>query len=289
MVSGALLLNPTKTESLSAFFNKRFSKIAVPFITWSVFYLIWRAWLIRDIASLGQGIALFLSGPVYYHLWFMYLIIGLYLVTPILKEYVQRASQETLTYFMVIWAVWVALAFMGWFNIHVGIEIYVVAGYVGYFVGGFYFSRITISRRQMWLLLLIAFLCWIITMLGSYITSVTRSPIDGYFYDYFSPPIVVMAICTFLLVRNLPDERIARLPETTRNAIIYVAEASFKIYLIHAFILDILNSHQLRIALNDPTHISPLIGIPLDLVLTLVLCLVVIAVLRRIPIVRNVV
>src|ERR1051326_7913367 len=53
MVSGALLLNPTKTESLRVFFNKRFSKIAIPFIAWSVFYLFWRAWLIRDIASVG--------------------------------------------------------------------------------------------------------------------------------------------------------------------------------------------------------------------------------------------
>lgn len=41
MLSGALLLHPNKQESLSVFYKKRLSRILVPLIFWSLFYLLW--------------------------------------------------------------------------------------------------------------------------------------------------------------------------------------------------------------------------------------------------------
>ena len=41
MVSGALLL--PKAESYRDFFVKRFQRIVIPFIVWTVFYLLWRS------------------------------------------------------------------------------------------------------------------------------------------------------------------------------------------------------------------------------------------------------
>ncbi len=40
MISGALLLS--KTESLGDFFAKRFQRIAIPFLVWTILYLLWR-------------------------------------------------------------------------------------------------------------------------------------------------------------------------------------------------------------------------------------------------------
>ncbi|MGR4472877.1 acyltransferase [Escherichia coli] len=42
MISGALLLGNNKTSDYKAFYKKRFVKILIPLLVWSVFYtLIW--------------------------------------------------------------------------------------------------------------------------------------------------------------------------------------------------------------------------------------------------------
>ena len=41
MVSGYLLLDPSKQEDFRTFYKKRANKILIPTIFWSIFYLIW--------------------------------------------------------------------------------------------------------------------------------------------------------------------------------------------------------------------------------------------------------
>src|SRR5680860_1375453 len=41
MLTGALLLEPTKTESLTVFFRKRWVRIGLPLMFWGTIYLVW--------------------------------------------------------------------------------------------------------------------------------------------------------------------------------------------------------------------------------------------------------
>ena len=88
MVSGALLL-PVRTDYIT-FIRKRFSKILVPTLLWSLIYIGLRLYgseseidVIQSLASLpfspqGEGV-----------LWFMYTLSGLYLLAPILSAWVE--------------------------------------------------------------------------------------------------------------------------------------------------------------------------------------------------------
>lgn len=82
MVSGALLL-PVKMPT-KVFLQKRFLKVCIPTFIWSIFYLLlsWNSAerFVQHVLSIpfsAQGTGI---------LWFMYTLMGLYLLAPILSK-----------------------------------------------------------------------------------------------------------------------------------------------------------------------------------------------------------
>ncbi|MDP3442600.1 MAG: acyltransferase family protein, partial [Ignavibacteria bacterium] len=72
MISGALLLS--KDENAQDFYSKRFKKVLFPTLFWSAIYLsihyIWHGFSVFSL------IAALLKANPFYHLWFMFAIIG---------------------------------------------------------------------------------------------------------------------------------------------------------------------------------------------------------------------
>lgn len=97
MASGALLLGERrdgKPESVRDFFKKRVTKVVLPFAFWAAIYMLWRVAFHHEHMS-GRFLASQVwSGNVYMHLWFIYTILGLYLVTPILRVLVRHAAPD---------------------------------------------------------------------------------------------------------------------------------------------------------------------------------------------------
>ncbi|MGW8289404.1 MAG: acyltransferase, partial [Candidatus Bathyarchaeia archaeon] len=85
MLSGALLLQPAKLdEPLGVFFKKRLNRIALPFLFWGIAYFAWRAFVNGETLTANSILQGVLTGP-YNHFWFLYLLVGLYLLTPVLR------------------------------------------------------------------------------------------------------------------------------------------------------------------------------------------------------------
>jgi len=103
MLTGALLLNPVKAdEPLRVFYKKRWDRLGIPFIFWALIYFVW-TFDVRGkpftLFNIGQGLV---SGS-YSHLWYLYLLIGLYSVTPILRVLVKHLNRKLFTYLMILW------------------------------------------------------------------------------------------------------------------------------------------------------------------------------------------
>jgi surface polysaccharide O-acyltransferase-like enzyme len=89
MLSGVLLLNPSKAdEPLGVFFKKRVARIALPLAFWTAAYFVW-GYYMHGYALTTTNIIQGLLGGSYYHLWFLYLLVGLYLATPVLRVLVK--------------------------------------------------------------------------------------------------------------------------------------------------------------------------------------------------------
>lgn len=90
MLTGLLLFD--KEYELFSFLKKRFSRIIYPFLFWSFFYILFDIGLkIRhgeqlDLLSALKFMINQYKGGSYYHLWFIYVMIGLYLITPVIRR-----------------------------------------------------------------------------------------------------------------------------------------------------------------------------------------------------------
>ena len=94
MISGALLLGDQREISYSHFLSKRVSKIFIPLVSWSLIYYIYQVfdhWY--PVFSVKQFISLFLTNGISVHFWFMYMILGIYLTTPIVKIFIQSCEE----------------------------------------------------------------------------------------------------------------------------------------------------------------------------------------------------
>lgn len=172
-------------------------------------------------------------GNTYFHLWMIYPLMGLYLVTPVLGRFVTSASRGEVIYLMVLCLVFASLLPVGaalWPE-HVlvrlleRLQVHLVLGWTGYFVAGWYFKHYVISRISEYILYILGILGLALTLMGS------RLPGGSELWrSYTSPGVALTAIALCVLFRyvlGISDER------SRRSAVNALGEYAFGIYLFH--------------------------------------------------------
>lgn len=206
MLSGALLLH--RTESALAFYQKRFVRILPPLLFWSVFYVLWRASMGAGPGGLAQAVVAILQGPVYYHLWYLYAIIGIYLFMPFMAKVYQHSGQQEKLAFLGIWlVVSCILPTAAQFNPSLAnfthtYELFSFVGFAGYtFLGAYEFERIRENGATHRARDLVGFLVTgALTALATHYLSVQQNAPSQIFYSYVSPLVVLASIYGFRLL-----------------------------------------------------------------------------------------
>ena len=94
MISGALLLN--RNYDLGDFMKRRFSRILIPFIFWAMLLPLAKIVFLGYPATLKEYfILLFLN-----QYWFVWMLIGLYLLLPIMNSFVREYNIKGLEYML---------------------------------------------------------------------------------------------------------------------------------------------------------------------------------------------
>jgi surface polysaccharide O-acyltransferase-like enzyme len=225
MISGAIFLSSTKEIDIKSFFIKRSLKILIPLAGWSVLYLLLKMFYFKTIpVSITHAIKLFLTDEVHYHFWYLYMIAGIYLITPIVHMYIRNATKKNVTYFLVLW-----------------------------------------------------FIHSVILKLISYMFGISVPMEEGkfysYWYEYFSPTVGLTAVSLFLMVQSVNKP----LP----NYLNLLNETSLGIYLLHPLVLLFLDN----LVGTWIVDIHPVIGIPVQVFLIISICMVVVLIMQRIPII----
>jgi surface polysaccharide O-acyltransferase-like enzyme len=103
MITGVLMLG--KDESLPDFFRKRFIRVLPPLLFWSLFYMAWNTWHgDREYGPWYGWLRELLNGPVTFHLWYLYAIVGIYLFVPFLRKIWNATGQAERKTYLAIWA-----------------------------------------------------------------------------------------------------------------------------------------------------------------------------------------
>ncbi len=290
MLSGFLLLG--KDYELGYFLNRRFSRVVVPALFWMVIYSFYNFKSKGAPATIADAIRGIVEKPVHYHLWFIYLIIGLYMVYPILRPWIRTAKERDYLYFFAccILGTWVYKILWVFFGISIGVYFELFTNNCGYFVLGYYLGnkpmrgedtipegRIApwpFSAAQLSLIALALIIAGTgITAVGTWWASKAfGGTFHPYFYDYLTPNCAMAAAGWFLLAKWTFNR--APLLDIEKE----LAAASFGIYFIHVLVMDWW-SH----AGYWQTEIHPAAGIPAVLCMVMLMSFAVIASIRALP------
>ena len=280
MVSGFLLLG--KEESYGDFFRKRALKVLIPFLIWSVIYMLWKKEGFDQPFSMklvASYILKILRGPRENHLWFFYALIGLYLFTPILRVFVARAAVRDLFYFCLLWFMVVPVfSFLQEFTpIRIGFELYFVAGYSGYYMLGYLLGRLQYTARQLYRAAILLLVFSLGTTVIQYFVN-SRGLTTEYFVGYLSMNIVLMTAFAFILFREV------QIGDSLYGILVPLSRASFGIYLVHVIVLDELQKLPFVsswFSIGSSVYMIPLLGL-----LGFSVSFIIIAIIQKIPVLR---
>lgn len=97
VIASSYLLFPLK-QSVGVFVRRRAVRILVPFVLWSLFYAFYWGDPVSNLKDLVFNFN-YSAG----HLWFVYMLVGLYLLMPLLSPWAERVQKRELSVYIGIW------------------------------------------------------------------------------------------------------------------------------------------------------------------------------------------
>ena len=287
LMSGCLLLS--REEDVLVFLKKRALRIAIPFLVWSVLYdlLYSRPFEVDGVTFEGvlRMFVRILRGPRGGHLWFVYSLLGLYLLTPILRVFVSKAKPSELYYFIGLWFLAAPILYIveGLTPLRNGFDIYYVGGYVGYFLIGYVLGRMEITPLVNRLALAVFIAAFAFSF---FVFSHGFPPLDNElpFRSYPSLNIILMSMGAFVLVRRLGEKASERVLRFSG----WAGQSSFWIYLFHLMVIGWVTQAWAGLGLN-PAAGNSLIVLPLVAIVVFLISWGVVFILGKIPILRAIV
>lgn len=265
MITGALLL-PVRGE-VSVFYKKRIPRVLWPFLIWSVIYNLfpWIAGLLgikpeiildffpysgEEVMRQSLSISLdyiaqipFNFSIVDVHMWYIYLLIGLYFYLPVFSAWVEKASDKAKLWFLGAWAVTLLLPYYNQFvaqylwgtcSWNAFGMFYYFAGFNGYLLLGHYLRNLDWTLGKILAIGLPMFVIgYAVTFFGfRYITALPEYSDEmlELFFTYCSLNVVMMTIPVFMLCKKVNFRS-----EGIKKALANLTLCGFGIYMIHYF------------------------------------------------------
>jgi surface polysaccharide O-acyltransferase-like enzyme len=215
-----------------------------------------------------------LFGPGWPYLWFLYILIGLYLATPLIRLFISRAKREHIEYCLVLFFLlgacvtlyntaneWIN-GIVSWFPAS---DIYFrfseIAGpYTGYYIAGYYFSHYTLKRKTELIMYFLAVASILFTIFGSQALSLYKNNPSQDLFGVDLPNTMLAAFGIFLFTKKLCMK--VNLTAGKRKILTMFSKATLGIYLVHYLVLQVVIVHlDFHVLLFNPVLSVPVISI----------------------------
>ena len=223
MISGYLLLD--KTEEAIVFFKKRILNILPLFLVFNIIYIYFGKIPIMPVLK-GKTISAS-------HFWYIYMILGLYLLTPWLQKVLKYAEKET--FFVVfLWFLCNILnPYLRYFNLaEIPFSNFPLTGFIGYYILGYFVKKYDnkVKRTSFILIIVIYALGFLLSFLSTkYVLAVTGKRVSD-FFDKNSLGTFIMTLSFFVFWCKFNFSK--------RDRIIkIVADSTYFAFLVHLIVL----------------------------------------------------
>jgi Uncharacterized protein conserved in bacteria len=290
MISGALFLDNKKELSIKTLYSKNILRLVVAFLFWSFMYAL--ATFIYKGGSILSFLAQVIRGN--YHMWFLFMLVGLYIITPLLRKI--TANRKDTQYFLIISFVFTFLIPVIFLclkyadtlfgtdgamydlanSVYKNVNFHFAIGYSFYFVLGYYLSMSDISKKMERVIYIFGFLGFASTILLTRGLSYYMNSPQGTFYNNLTINVMLESIAVFTLAKC----KIAKAVKSERQIsfIRKLSKYSFGIYLVHAGFLTVFSKLGLT-----TLSFNPIFSVIAIVVIAFFLSLLVSAILNKIP------
>lgn len=248
VMTSSYLLLPLK-ESGVPFFKRRFTRVVVPFLVWSVLYATvpvlygdltvedMKSYLVRLLYNFNMN-----SG----HLWFIYMLIGLYMFMPVLSPWLKQVSKKGEQAFLVVWFIttfhhpfkeWVGDGWYGecfWNEFH---SFWYFSGYIGFLVLAHYIrTYMDWSKKKCLQVGTVAFLIGSAFTIYSFYSR-TQVMSDLYaieiFWRFCTPNVAIATVGFFMMLKAVTFDK-----AWLYKPVLSISKLSYGMYLMHIFLLN---------------------------------------------------
>ncbi|WP_236901378.1 acyltransferase [Cupriavidus necator] len=149
MISGALLLTKP-CDSVSRFYLRRFPKILIPFILYSAAYYVYGHLVEKPSPmSFGDFWMAIVREPQFYHLWFVYTLIGIYFIVPFISIAVTQMDNRMLWTGLLVSMTLLQLRQLSpLVGLHINGSLVTIGPWLLYLVGGYAITRVDGKRYR---------------------------------------------------------------------------------------------------------------------------------------------
>lgn len=288
MISGSLMLDEQRNITARNIFRKYVKNILILLIFWSVLYAfafqIFYPFVTGDTISIKSFIAAVVFG--HYHMWYLYMIIGLYMATPFLRAFTAKENQSLVRFFLLIslaaqfllpifqvLSTWVDQAtyyvqFIDQFHLDF------FCGYTAYYLTGWYITHVGFKyKRTKYFIYFMGIASLLITICGTQLT--------GDYGNTYSNMNLFVFLYSVGVYTALGDLKL-NLHSHTKNILSLLSRMTFGVYIIHPALLTAF------CALIPYDHNSmPVFYILVSYVVVLLLSFVFSVLAAKIPFIKN--
>ena len=230
MISGAMFLRKG-IISYKEMFNKYIKKIIISLIFFGTIMIIIEEFYTTktiNTSIIKTIIIKLLTGDLWAHMWYLYLIIGLYLITPVLTRITNNIEKKEFTIFLTILFILTIIlnTINNYLNIIIIFNSISISGYIFYYFYGYYLYKYDISKKYKIITYLLSFLSFICILF-----IVKNKPDTLLEYTSFIPFIISSSI--FISLKNNQFNKCTKL-------ITSIGTHSYGIYIIHQFYINII-------------------------------------------------
>ena len=301
MLTGILLLN--NKLPIKDFIKRRYPRVIIPFIFWMTLFVLYKTFVLDPSLLNGNpvmsAVISFLSDR-----WYVWMILGVYLIIPIFAGYIKGTKLEGVKYFLIIWFITTALFTLSkvlGFSLHY-LDLAIFSGPMGFLMLGYYLhnKEFNMSPKRIVIISLIVFI--IFTLIKTYI--VNHDVELSYTFRYFIFTVkshlendtvsIIQVAALFMLVKYIPMVKSGICDKITKFCnkkrmlllIISISQASYGVYLCHYFITlsirKILTLKGIAFASLPAIWVVPVLTISV-----LLLAYAIIMILNKVPVINK--
>lgn len=284
MLSGATLLKYKERYNTKTFFKKRFIKVLVPWIVWSLITYIIQNHNINIIQFIKDFVYCRIEG-IY---WFFPLILYLYCIIPVLtvfteKEEYRKILKAIVLFIFVFRAIIYPICiifgknFPSIFNYCLEQNAYIMFLLLGYLL-----STAKLSKKNRIVIYGLGIISALIRYVYIYYFSTKEGTLNRDLFDYCSAVSVLLAMAVFVFAQNVNWEKVIAKLKVNSKMLSKISSCSFGVYLIHMMVK------------NNLTNIFNLDVYSIwyrtiGAILLYMICLIIVYIIKKIPILKKIV